>query len=237
MNRADITFYLSIWGSITGTIAVLATALNMIFNAIKIKQEGAKLKIITIIDYEINFDLRKKLEIVVSSLGKKQIYFDNIEYYVIPETFIKKIFKNFLYKKDKYIYHQPISNVLLSEGQKINLKIILPNGLDLSEICKVNIVDQTGHKWKVSWPSISYIKDYNKKENIFSIEKENSLYKLTVEGNKVWNFYSIRTTLAEKKQMGKTQYFNKRFSDKKSYDNAINQLKKDGMDNLLEKGI
>jgi hypothetical protein len=237
MNRADITFYLSILGSITGVIAVIVTVLNMIFNAIKIKQDGAKLKILTIIDYKINFDLHKKKEIIASSLGKKQIYFDNIEYYVIPETFIKNLFKCFLYKKDRYIYHQSISNVILSEGQKVTLEINLPKGLDLSEICKVKIVDQTGRKWKVTWPPTRYLKDYNKKENIYTTGKENSNYKLTVEGNKVWNFYCIKTTLTEKKHMGETQYSIKRFSSKFSYEEEIKQLLKEGIDKILEKGL
>jgi len=237
MDRADIAYYLSIWGAISGTIAVIATALNMIFNGIKLKQEAAKLNINCKIDYGFDVNLQKKQEITVSSLGKKLIYFDYIEYYIIPETFYEKVFKNKLYKQDKYIYRQSIHDVKLSEGQNVILKINMPNGLELENICKVKIVDQTGRKWNVSWPSIHYLKDFNKKVVTYLKEKESTDFIVVVTGYEIWNFYFVHILLSEKKKMSKTIHSYRRFSDIKSFNEEINKLEKDGMDNLLEKGI
>jgi hypothetical protein len=100
-----------------------------------------------------------------------------------------------------------------------------------------DIVDQTGKKWKVKWPSTAFLKNYEKNEKIYSSNKENEKYKLEISGFKIWNFYSIKTSLSEKKQMPTTQYSFKRFSNKQSFDNAIKHLEKEGMDYLLSKGI
>lgn len=228
---SNLTFFLAIWGSITGTIGLIISGINLYYRAVQHNRDSAKVKITTFFDYHIDYGFTKRQLVRIASLGKKPIYFDSIIYSLEPNGFFKKFTKKY------YKYEQKLSNTQLLEGKKIDIKFNIPSEIELQIIKKISILDQTGKKRKIPWKfSKKYLKNYNKTEEIYKKIEENNEYIVTIIGKKISNFYYINRDVSEKNSQRKSFSY-QIINNKKNYEKNIQHLENKGISELLERGI
>ena len=73
----------------------------------------------------------------------------------------------------------------LSEGEKTDFSISLPDGICITEIYKVEVVDQTGQSWPVKWLPHKKLKKIATQEVLDESVKENERRVVSVTGYRV----------------------------------------------------
>lgn len=182
---------LAIWGAITGSIGTIAGLINLWIRLKQHRLDVSKLECDSNFTYESPTTSKHKL--IIRSVGRRPLTLDKIKYFIMPKTWTHKIIKKWHHNKEHYTYNQDLKNTKLTEGEKIEFLISLPNGLEITDIYKVQVLDQAGKTWKVKWPSVATLIQIATKEELFSIEEENDKRFVVVKGCRLGKRYFIET--------------------------------------------
>jgi hypothetical protein len=104
------------------------------------------------------------------------------------------------------LWHQkPRERIKLNEGEKIEVTIKLPDGLDITEIYRAEVVDQTARGWPVKWVSKSRLLKTATQEELDDFTDENDKRIVSATGYRVGERYYLDTKFNTKPgQTGKT---------------------------------
>jgi len=189
MNQTDV---LALWGAVTGTIGTFAGLFGL---WLRFRQHGLdkpKLKC----ESTFGFDSPNypKHYLTIRSTGRRPVSIDKIQYFILPRDWKQKITKYWQHKAGKWLWNQePKSNIKLNEGEKENVSIILPEGICISEIYKVEVVDQTGKHWPVKWQSKTKLKRVATQEILSEFNEENNKRLVCATGYRVGQKYFLET--------------------------------------------
>ena len=194
MNQVEV---LAIWGAVTGTIGTVAGLLGL---WLRFKQHSLdKPKLIC--DAYIEFDSpnQPKHKLTVRSLGRRPVVIDEIKYFITPKNLIHCITKLWQHKKGHWLSNQELrQKIKLNEGEKTEIKISLPNGLDITEIYKAEVIDQTGRTWPIKWQSHSTLVKIATQETLNELSLENEKRFFSAIGYRLGERYYIQTNFNTK---------------------------------------
>ncbi|CAO1665095.1 RING-type E3 ubiquitin transferase [Halomonas sp. NYA30] len=218
------TEVLALWGAVTGTIGTLAGLLGL---WLRFRQHGLnkpKLKC----ESSFGYDGPKtpKHKITVRAVGRRPVSIDYIKYFILPRTWRQRATKYFQHKKGRWIWRQhPKSAVKLNEGEKSEFFISLHESLCITEIYKVEVVDQTGHSWPVKWVSQKRLKSIATHEVLDEYNDENEKRIVGVTGYRVGERFYIGTSFNTKPvRTGKTCGRGFWFLDEEKYKEKLHDV-------------
>ena len=178
----NITLGIAMWGAITGTLALW-------LRWIQHQRETAKLKCSASFLWEMRSDIpNPNFRIIIRSMGKRPITIDYIQYFIRPSSFKHRIALRWKWSQGKLSYPDRSFNHnqnTLTDGRKLECKIEIPNGLNLSSIAKVHVFDEAGKCWKVRWPNTSTRKQLGKYSELHSDRIESNSRWCEIRGFKV----------------------------------------------------
>jgi predicted DNA-binding antitoxin AbrB/MazE fold protein len=92
------------------------------------------------------------------------------------------------------LWHQkPRESIKLNEGEKREVVISLPDGLDITDIYRVEVVDQTARRWPVKWVSKSRLCKTATQETLDEFADENDKRIVSATGYRVGERYYLDT--------------------------------------------
>lgn len=189
-----ITRALSIWGAVTGTIGTVTGAIGLWLRFRQHRLDKALLRSEAIFAFEGASEMDAKRRIVVRSIGRRGVTLDAVHYYITPRTRWQKIFKTWHHKKGRWIFVYPLDTPInLSEGEKAEIKVSMPNGLNIPEIHKVAVVDQSGRHWPVKWPSASRLVQIATSEKLDFFEEKTERRVCKAAGYRLGEKYYLET--------------------------------------------
>jgi hypothetical protein len=197
MSTQEVTSALAIWGAVTGTIGTVAGLLSLYLRFKQHKQDAANLKC----GSEFVFDRYSypNHRIICRSVGRRPITIEAINYYILPKKLWQRLIKNKLHKEGKWVFKQELQRpVELTDGKKTEIKMSLIEGLEYSEIYRVQAVDQTGCLWSVEWPSPKNLNIVSSEESLFELEKEQGNRSIKILGCRCGERYLIETEFHSK---------------------------------------
>lgn len=191
------TELLALWGAVTGTIGTFAGLLGLWLRFRQYGQDKPKLKC------ESNFGFQSpespKHTVTARAIGRRPFTIDKIKYYISPKKLKDKLFKYWLRKPGKWVcYQAPKQTIKLSEGEKVDISISLPDGICITEIYKVEIVDQTGKSWPVGWLSQSSLEKIATQEKLNEYSEENGRRSVNVIGYRLGESYFVEVKFNNK---------------------------------------
>lgn len=188
---------LALWGAITGTIGTVAGLLGL---WLRFRQHGLdkpKLKCESVFGYDGPNSPKHK--IIVRAVGRRPVSIDSIRYFVTPRSWKQRATRYWQHKSGRWLWNQePQKKVKLGEGEKEEFRISLPDGLSITEIYKVHIIDQTGKSWPVKWPSQRRLQKVATQETIDEYSKENGARVVSATGYRVGEKFYLATTFNTK---------------------------------------
>jgi len=189
MSKTEI---LAVWGAITGTIGTFAGLLGLWLRFKQHELDRAELSCESSFEYESPTHSRHK--ITIRSTGRRPVAIDHVRYFITPRTWRDKIIKKLLHKKGRWVFDQePKTKAKLSEGEKTEIFISLPNGIEIHEIYKSQIIDQSGKSWPVKWPSVKSLAKIATTSELLSITKENEKRIVKITGYRLGERYFLET--------------------------------------------
>lgn len=194
MNRTEL---LAIWGAITGSIGTVAGLLGL---WLRFRQHGLdKPKLLCESSFAFDSPTHAKHIITIRSVGRRPVSVDKIRYFIAPRSWNEKLIIWWHYKNGRWLWNQDApKDTKLNEGEKIEIKISLPKGLEITEIHKVSVIDQAGKSWPVKWPSISSIKKVATQEDLDRFVLENDKRIISATGYRIGVRYYLKTTFNTK---------------------------------------
>ena len=193
------TELLAIWGAVTGSIGTFAGLLGLWLRFRQHKLDKPKL----LCEAFFSFDSpnHAKHVITIRSIGRRPASIDKVRYFIAPRSCKERLVCWWHYKNGRWLWDQeaPKANKL-SEGEKIEIRISLPQGLDVTEIQKVSVLDQTGKCWPVKWPSISSLKKIATQEDLDKFVLEDEKRIISATGYRIGSQYFLETSFNAKPQ-------------------------------------
>ena len=102
--------------------------------------------------------------------------------------------KKIQHKKGRWIWDQePRSKIKLNEGETAELAISLPDGIEITEIYKVNLIDQAGKSWPGQWPNARTLKKTATESELITISDENEKRVVSATGYRLGEKYFLET--------------------------------------------
>lgn len=183
---------LALWGAVTGTIGTFAGLLGL---WLRFKQYGLdKAELLSESSFGYDSPIHPKHKITIRSVGRRPVIVDYVRYFITPKKWHHRITKKFQHKKGRWIWDQePKSKVKVDEGEKAEIAIFLPNGIEITEIYKVNLIDQAGKSWPVKWPNTQTLKKTATKSELDTISDENDKRTVRATGYRLGERYFLET--------------------------------------------
>lgn len=184
---------LSVWGAVTGTIGTIAGLFGL---WLRFRQHGLdKAELRCESEFGFESPTRMQHKIAIRSTGRRPVTVDAIRYCIVPRDTWHKLFKRLLHRCDRYVWVQELrTKVKIAEGEKTEVNITLPDsGLDIQEIYKAEVIDQTGKHWNVKWPSHSKLSRVATSEQINFFESKNEFRICNVTGHRLGEKYYLET--------------------------------------------
>lgn len=188
----DTTTALAIWGAVTGTVGTVAGVFGLWLRIRQHAQDKRKLRCKSFFGFDS--PSHPTHHITVRSLGKRPVTLDHIRYYMIPRRRWHRLTKWVQYKRGRWLCNQEPRHVIkLADGEKSELRISLPDGVDISEICKVAVVDQTGKVWRAQWPRHRELLRIATSEKLEVVRQEEGVRNVLAIGHRLGKKYFIET--------------------------------------------
>ena len=189
MSQTEV---LAIWGAVTGTIGTFAGLLGLWLRFRQHELDNPKL----LCESSFGFEPpnRPKHKLIIRSVGRRPVVIDNIRYFITPRSWKQIITKYWQHKKGRWLWHQePKQKIKLSEGEKSEVGISLPEGITITEIYKVEVIDQTGRAWPVDWQSNSRLRKIATQEVLDEINEENDKRIVSATGYRLGEKFFLET--------------------------------------------
>jgi hypothetical protein len=194
MSQTEI---LAVWGAITGTIGTFAGLLGLWLRLKQHELDKAELSCESSFEYES--PTRSKHRITIRSTGRRPVTIDHVRYFITPRTWKHKIIKKLLHKKGRWIWDQePKTKAKLSEGEKTEIFISLPNGIEIHEIYKSQIIDQSGKPWPIKWPSTKSLAKIATIAELITVTEENEKRVVHINGHRLGERFFLETNFNTK---------------------------------------
>ncbi|WP_105258113.1 hypothetical protein [Pseudoalteromonas sp. T1lg88] len=178
------TEVLAMWGAVTGTIGTLAGLINLWFRFKQFISDRPHLKCES--TFEHLGPKSHKHRVTVRSLGRRPVRIDCINYYIRPRAWWRSLIKIGHHRDGRFIYKDSSPNgKKLDEGESEDFKISMPNGLKVTDIYKVELIDQTGKCWPVKWLSKKRLSQVATQELLNTFSKENEYRAVDVSGHRL----------------------------------------------------
>lgn len=236
METDSLTQTLAIWGAVTGTIGTVAGIANL---ALRIKQHKKdQPKLVCTSDFSFEHSSGKanpKHKLIIRSVGKRPVTVDFIRYCIKPKGFWQSLFKKRVWKSKRWIYDdKPRKPMHITEGKKEETKITMPNGLEISDIVRVEVHDQSGFVWEVEWPSPKKLATLVHYEQLHETEESNDNRVCKLSGYTASGAYHIYThwnPAPRSKSSFTGKFFH--FKIKKEYDEKLTDIIENQQPKLL----
>lgn len=189
MSQTEV---LAIWGAITGSIGTIAGLLGLWLRFKQHNLDKPKLNC----ESSFGFDApdRPNHKLIIRAVGRRPVVIDVIRYYITPKNWKHRISKKWQHKKGRWLWDQePRSKLKLTEGEKTEVHISLPDCISIVEIYKVDVVDQTGKKWPIKWQSKDRLEQIATHEKISDLLKENSKRIVSATAYRLGEKYFLET--------------------------------------------
>ena len=186
------TELLAIWGAVTGSIGTFAGLLGL---WLRFRQHGLDKPKLQCESY-FGFDSQThvKHRITIRSVGRRPVSVDKVRYFIAPRGWKEKLISGWQHKKGRWLWNQEAPKAIkLNEGEKTEIGISLPKGLEITEINKVSVIDQAGKFWPVKWPSISALKKVATQEDLDRFVLENEKRIISATGYRLGEKYYLET--------------------------------------------
>ena len=173
----DQTAILALWGAITGTLGTFAGLFSLWLRFRQHRLDKTKLRG----ESWFGFTAPEKTQhkITLRCIGRRPISIDGIQYCVAPPYWHQRITQYWQQKTKQPLCFQKIKNTRLLEGEKIDIRIRLPDDIDITEIYKAYAIDQTGKRWSISWLAKEKLHQMNSNQPIsVSFTKKDIMVKL-----------------------------------------------------------
>lgn len=183
---------LSIWGAITGTIGTLFGLLGL---WLRFRQHGLdKAKLSCESSFGFESPTRNTHKITIRSIGRRPVTIEAIRYFVVPRGKWQQLFKRWPHSNGRLPWTQklPLERGL-TEGKNADVPISLPNGLEIQEIYKAEVIDQTGRHWEVKWPSLAKLSIIATSEQIDFFEDQNESRICSATGYRLGERFYLET--------------------------------------------
>lgn len=230
MSQTEV---LAIWGAVTGTIGTVAGLLGL---WLRFRQHGLdKAKLLCESTFGFDSPNRPIHKLTIRSIGRRPVVIENIRYFITPKDWRQRIIKNWQYKKGRWLWHQePKQKAKLNEGEKTEIGISLPNGITITEIHKVEVVDQTGKAWPVNWLASSRLQKVATQETLDMFTKDNDKRIVSVTGYRLGEKFFVETKFNTKRgrtgtPCGRSFWF----IDLKKYQEKLKDIKDSQSDKFL----
>jgi len=224
---------IAIWGAVTGTIGTVAGLLGL---WLRFRQHGLdKAKLLCESSFGFGSPNRSLHKLIIRSVGRRPVVIDNIRYFITPRDWKHRLTKSWQHKKGRWLWHQePKQNEKLGEGEKTEIGISLPDGIAITEIYKVEVVDQMGKAWPVDWQTSSRLKKVATQETLDEVAKENAKRIVSATGYRLGEKFFLETKFNTKP--GRTGIPCGRsfwFLDAKKYQEKLQDIKDVQFDKFL----
>lgn len=141
------------------------------------KRDQARLNCEVDFAFEVTNGVPKpKHKIIIRCVGRRPVTLDSIEYSYHPPHLKKRRFRRRLWREGKYCWKDDLGRlkpVSLSEGQKVDFLIEERRLAHLDKVAKVCVIDQTGRRWLVKWPSSKELGKKTQHGELDRVEEEN----------------------------------------------------------------
>lgn len=230
MSQTEV---LAIWGAVTGTIGTAAGLLGL---WLRFRQHGLdKAKLLCESSFGFDLPNRPLHKLTIRSIGRRPVVIDNIRYFITPRDWKLKLTKSWQHKKGRWLWHQELKQIAkLGEGEKTEISISLPDEITITEIYKVEVVDQTGKAWPVNWQASSRLQKVATQETLDEIAKENDTRVVSATGYRLGEKFFLETKFNTK--LGRTDIHCGRgfwFLDAKKYQEKLQNIKDVQFDKFL----
>ncbi|MFP1888881.1 hypothetical protein ACLEE6_03100 [Lonsdalea quercina] len=188
---------LAIWGAVTGTIGTVAGLLGLWLRFRQHSLDKASL----LCESSFGFDLPNHPihKLIIRSIGRRPVVIDYIRYYLTPKDWKQRITKAWQHKKGRWLWHQETKQkAKLNEGEKTEIGIHLPNGINITDIYRVEVIDQTGKLWPVNWISSSKLQKVATQEILDDFKKENDKRIVSAKGYRLGEKFFLETSFNTK---------------------------------------
>lgn len=228
----------AIWGAVTGTIGTITGILGLWLRFRHQKRDQARLKCEAVFDFEVSNGVpRPKYKIVVRCVGRRPVTLDAIEYSYNPPDLKNRLFRRRLWRDGKFRNADDLSRlkpVSLSEGEKKEFSIEEKRVAHLDKVAKVCVLDQTGRRWQVPWPSSKQLAHQTRHGELDRIEEESSHRTCKVVGYYLKdNFYILAHW--NKEPSNKSSFTGRtfRFDRKDAYARKLEDIRSDLLPKLM----
>jgi hypothetical protein len=213
MEADSLTQTLAIWGAVTGSIGTIAGIANLILRFKQHKKDQPNLLCSSDFSFEHSSGTaRPKHKLILRSVGKRPVTIDYVRYFIKPKGFWQSILRKRAWGQNRWVYDdKPRSTMQITEGQKEEIRINIPDGLSINKIVKVEIFDQSAKHWKVKWPSLNKLTIAVHHEQLHESEEENSERLCKVSGYTAagkFHIYTHWNPTPKSKNSFKGKYFN-----------------------------
>ncbi|MEX2516661.1 MAG: hypothetical protein WD572_07095 [Gammaproteobacteria bacterium] len=193
MEAESLTQTMAMWGAVTGTIGTIAGIANLILRFKQHKEDQPIILCSSNFSFEHSAGVaRPQYKLIVRSVGKRSVTVDYVRYFIKPKGFWQSLFKQVVWSQDRWVYDdKPKATMQITEGKKEEIKISMPNGLNITDIVKVEIHDQSGKSWKVKWPSSKRLATEVHYEKLHESEESNNERLCKVSGYTAAGRYHI----------------------------------------------
>lgn len=228
MNQTEV---LAMWGAVTGTIGTFAGLLGLWLRFMQHSLDKPKL----LCESSFGYDSpnRPKHKLTIRSVGRRPVVIDNVKYFITPKNWKQRITKSWQHKKGRWLWYQePKQKTKLGEGEKTEISIPLLDGISITEIYKVEVVDQSGRAWPVKWQSNSKLQKIATQDMLDNLTEENDKRKVSVIGYRLGEKFYLEIKFNTKPERtgvpcGKSFFFlNIRKYQEKLHDIKNNQTTK-----------
>jgi len=219
------TELLAIWGAVTGSIGTFAGLLGL---WLRFRQHGLdKPKLQCESSFGFDSPTHVKHRIIIRSVGRRPVSVDKVRYFIAPRGWKQKLTRGWQHKNGIWLWNQEFQNTIkLNEGEKTEIGISLPKGLEITEIHKVSVIDQAGKFWPVKWPSISSLKKVATQEDLDRFDLENEKRIISAAGYRLGESYYLETKFDTKpRRTGVPCGRGFWFRDKNQYQDKLRDVK------------
>jgi predicted DNA-binding antitoxin AbrB/MazE fold protein len=189
MSQTEI---LAIWGAVTGTVGTVAGLLGL---WLRFRQHGLdKPRLVCEASFGFDSPNRPNHKITIRSVGRRPVAIDSVKYFIRLKPWYHRITRAWQHKNGRWLWHQkPRESIKLNEGEKREVVISLPDGLDITDIYRVEVVDQTARRWPVKWVSKSRLCKTATQETLDEFADENDKRIVSATGYRVGERYYLDT--------------------------------------------